>query len=439
MSVAQLVASSGGAAPGVGDWLAAARDRLARAASQPVGSSTEDDLVEGLRLVGEVEARAAALRGVLLAELDRRGAARAAGHTGTDAWVASLTGTTRAEVAGNLRLAQALQDRWHATRDAFATGLINQAQTRAVVRACRTLPEGLPEADRRAAEQGLVAKAVAGMDARGLRQAGRRMLEVVSRACADRHEADQLAAEAARAERETYLSLGDNGDGTWSGRFTIPEVAGVMLRHALDRLTAPRRLSRDADGRPVVDASVDNGLDTLPFPERMGRGLVELIEHLPTEGFGGVAATLVLTMDLDRLREGLGSAVLDGGARLGAGDVRRLACDAGLVPAVLGSRSEMLDLGERARLHSTAQRRAYHALYETCAVVGCERPVGWCEIHHRTWWSRGGRTDLDNGVPLCGYHHQRAHDDQFDLDCTPGERARTWTITFRRRRRRAAG
>ena len=56
-----------------------------------------------------------------------------------------------------------------------------------------------------------------------------------------------------------------------------------------------------------------------------------------------------------------------------------------------------------------------YAGVDTCAVDGCERPFAWCEIHHPHWWSHGGHTTLDNGLPLCGYHHQRAHDDRFDL------------------------
>ena len=45
----------------------------------------------------------------------------------------------------------------------------------------------------------------------------------------------------------------------------------------------------------------------------------------------------------------------------------------------------------------------------------CERPFAWCEpkLHHRRPWSRGGRTDLRDAVPLCHFHHQRIHDTGF--------------------------
>ncbi|HEX3929230.1 MAG TPA: HNH endonuclease signature motif containing protein, partial [Nocardioides sp.] len=52
------------------------------------------------------------------------------------------------------------------------------------------------------------------------------------------------------------------------------------------------------------------------------------------------------------------------------------------------------------------------------------------EIHHPHWWSRGGKTNLDNALPLCGHHHQRAHDTNLDLHRRPdGE----WSLDRRRR------
>jgi hypothetical protein len=88
-----------------------------------------------------------------------------------------------------------------------------------------------------------------------------------------------------------------------------------------------------------------------------------------------------------------------------------------------------LDLGRSRRLHSRTQRRALALMHDTCAVAGCERPFAWCEIHHwPTPWSRGGPTDLDTGVPLCGHHHRRAHETRFDL-----RRRRDGEFTFHRR------
>ncbi len=94
----------------------------------------------------------------------------------------------------------------------------------------------------------------------------------------------------------------------------------------------------------------------LPYGNRLGRALCELIEHLPSDGHPqhGVAnATIVVTVDETRLRAGAGEAVLDTGGAISVGETRRLACNAGLLPMVLSGGSKILDLGI-SRVCSTA-------------------------------------------------------------------------------------
>ena len=173
----------------------------------------------------------------------------------------------------------------------------------------------------------------------------------------------------------------------------------------------------------------------LSWTERLGHAFTELVEHLPTSsdgitgGFARNAVTLLVHLDHQHLLDGLASARLDTGAHVSAGEARRLACSAGIIPVVLGGASQVLDLGRERRLHSAAQRRALSVTHETCAAEGCERPFAWCDIHHPHAWSDGGATDLDNGLPLCGFHHRRAHDNRFDLTTLPSGEVR-----YRRRR-----
>jgi hypothetical protein len=256
------------------------------------------------------------------------------------------------------------------------------------------------------------------MTATRLRQAARRMFADLDAELADRMEPDQLVEESRRAHHNTWMVLDDNGDGTWSGRFTLPELQGRWLRQALERLSSPRRLYCDAQGK-THDETIDNGLQNLSWTEHLGQAFCELIEHLPTAGYtNGNAATLVAHIDLDDLLRGVGAATLDGGVRISAAEVRRLACEASILPLVMSGESVPLDLGRSQRLHSHHQRIALSATHDSCAVGGCQRPFAWCEIHrHRLRWAKGGRTDIDNGLPLCGYHHRRAHDDRWDLRC----------------------
>ena len=68
-----------------------------------------------------------------------------------------------------------------------------------------------------------------------------------------------------------------------------------------------------------------------------------------------------------------------------------------------------LDLGRTTRLANRAQRRALRALYPSCAIPGCEARFERCKIHHVHWWRHGGRTDLENLLPLCVHHHKKVH------------------------------
>ena len=209
----------------------------------------------------------------------------------------------------------------------------------------------------------------------------------------------------------------------------IPELHGQLLRAALEHLTSPQRLSRNNAGDLVEDVILVAHSPRLSWSERLGLGFTELIEHLPTDGFGKGGVSVLVHLDYQQLLDGLGSARMDTGVHISPGRARELACAAGIIPAVLGGRSQPSDLGDLARLHSTGQRRALSVRYDSCAAERSERPFAWCDIHHSHPWSKGGRTDLDNGIPLCGHHHHRAHDNEFDLRVLPTGEAR-----FTRRR-----
>jgi hypothetical protein len=174
------------------------------------------------------------------------------------------------------------------------------------------------------------------------------------------------------------------------------------------------------------------GMAGLNYTERLGAAFVELLEHLPTRGHGANGTTVMVHIEQRHLVDEVGAARLDTGVRVSPGQARRLACNAGIVPAVLGGESEVLDLGRLRRLHTEAQRRALSVKYDSCAAEGCERPFAWCEIHHPHAWSEGGVTSLANAIPLCGHHHRRAHDERFRVDLlSSGE------VRFVRRRRNA--
>jgi hypothetical protein len=140
---------------------------------------------------------------------------------------------------------------------------------------------------------------------------------------------------------------------------------------------------------------------------------------------------VVVTVREETLREALAVAHLDTGTELSAGEARRLACNASILPAVLGGGSVPLDLGRSARLFSETQRTALGLRQETCAADGCDRPFAWTEIHHLQPWSQGGKTSLGNAIGLCHAHHQRIHDHAFEY--RSGPRGITFHLSHPRR------
>lgn len=99
-----------------------------------------------------------------------------------------------------------------------------------------------------------------------------------------------------------------------------------------------------------------------------------------------------------------------------AGYVRRLACTANIIPAVLGSKSEPLDLGRKQRFFSRAQRRAMLLRDKGCINPGCTMAAHRCEANHIKPWYLGGETNLSNGGLLCPVCHASFHAGHFRIE-----------------------
>jgi hypothetical protein len=83
--------------------------------------------------------------------------------------------------------------------------------------------------------------------------------------------------------------------------------------------------------------------------------------------------------------------------------------DAAISRIISGPLSEILDAGRTTRTFTAAQRRAIVIRDQHCIWPGCDAPPAWCDAHHIVHWADGGPTSVDNGVLLCGRHHDRLH------------------------------
>ncbi len=169
-----------------------------------------------------------------------------------------------------------------------------------------------------------------------------------------------------------------------------------MLRAAIDPLTTP---TGPDDTRTPGQRRHDALADVCRLALRSG----ELPEN------GGDLAQVVVTTSYDGLARQLGTGALDIGPHLTPEAVRRLACDASILPAVLGGAGQPLDVGRQRRLITGPLRRALVLRDRGCAFPGCDRPPRWCDGHHIRHWADGGDTSLDNAVLLCGHHHRHLH------------------------------
>jgi Domain of unknown function (DUF222)/HNH endonuclease len=131
---------------------------------------------------------------------------------------------------------------------------------------------------------------------------------------------------------------------------------------------------------------------------------------------GRVKPHVGVMVSLDQLAgiEGSGPLLARFG-RVPAATGRRLACDAVLTRFLTDPRGEVLDVGRACRHTTTAQNKALGVMYEVCGYPNCATPLTRCDIHHVTWWSQGGPTDLANLVPLCKQHHLFVHEHGYQI------------------------
>jgi HNH endonuclease len=100
--------------------------------------------------------------------------------------------------------------------------------------------------------------------------------------------------------------------------------------------------------------------------------------------------------------------------------VRKIACDADIIPVLLGSEGRILDIGRSSRIFPPHIRKAITARDQGCAFPQCTFPAPWCEAHHISYWSHGGTTSTENGTLLCPHHHHLIHKEEWSIQVQGG-------------------
>ena len=388
-------------------------------------SQSDDDLVAVVEGVEAARSALAAVHAGAVAEADARDVGKQKLHYGsTGDWLTHLGGLRKGQGRRLVNAARALTGELRATREAMAAGTVSPEQAEVIVTSVEALPSGV--AVRARGESTLLEHADA-LDASELARTGRHLVHVVDPDAEDRRLERALAREERGSHLSRFLTISADGAGgvRLKGRGTTED--GALLKAALLPLSAPTPAVDDEDGDLVHDPR-DHGA-------RMWDALVAVARHavaidLPPESHGA-PARLMVTIAWDALRGRLaedgvigtaGVGLTGDGMELSASTVRRLACDAEVIPAVLDSHGEPLDVGRSRRLVTPAIWAALILRDRHCAFPGCDRPPLMCHAHHIRHWISGGQTKLDNLVLLCGHHHRVIHHTAWKIRINAGDR-----------------
>ncbi|UKA59752.1 DUF222 domain-containing protein [Arthrobacter sp. FW306-2-2C-D06B] len=212
------------------------------------------------------------------------------------------------------------------------------------------------------------------------------------------------------------------------------ETLATVMNTATNPRLQPNTTGTDTDTGAGTD------LDRRSRPQKLLDGLVGACAvalstgELPANG--GLRPQVMVTIDYQDLLERLEHhAHLDretpAGPRLGGGAatfqgplhpsaIRKIACDADIIPVLLGSEGRVLDIGRTTRIFPPHIRKAIIARDQGCAFPDCTIPAPWCEAHHITYWTNGGTTGTDNGTLLCSHHHHVIHKEHWTITMETG-------------------
>jgi hypothetical protein len=396
-------------APVEADCLPARQTARAYVPSSPARDPFED--VEAIEELGEeICILAAHLHAgdhrflTLVAEFDRLGGWKLAGHSSCAHWLAFRTGIDLGACRERVRAARALMN-LPAISASMGRGELSFSAVRALTRVAT--PEN--ESDLLELAMGATAAQLERM-VRGFKLGSRQ---------------SELDREKERQESRS-LSVLPDCDGMYVVQGRLTPEQGALLMRAVE--AGSDALFRQ---RTVPGVSAETSSDEAA--RRRADALALVAERALAAGFGndsplsGTRAEryqVVLHVDADTLREegtGLGRSELEDGTRVSAETSRRLCCDASVVPIGHARDGSILDIGRKTRTIPPSLRRALESRDHGCRFPGCG--LRFTDAHHVRHWADGGETRLGNLVLLCPHHHRLVHEEGWKVEWWAGKPA----------------
>jgi hypothetical protein len=383
------------------------------------------ELLDAAEVVHRATRRADAAMHALVREIDARGAATDAGAHSTAGWLRARLHLHPGAARRMVTTSRALHDDpsgalvhhigeptapggRHLVRAAFAAGDVTEEHASVACETLAALPCSLETSVVEKAEAFLVEQA-ARHDPKVLARLGRHLRHTLETADGGGGLAEQEEHQTARQ----VLEVRQRNDGTSDVRGRLGVELTAELLSQLQPLAGPRP---STDGTP----------DLRTVGQRNADALAELLRRSAVAGGTparhGSRASITVTMALQTLERRLGAyaATLDWSGPISAETARRLACDAQLIPVVLGANGEPLDVGRASYPVTLAIWRALVARDGGCAFNGCGRPPEWTEAHHRIHWADGGETSVQNCCLFCDHHHRVVHNDGWEVALIDG-------------------
>jgi hypothetical protein len=359
---------------------------LADLAALDVATLSDVEVLDALRALRPLLCQTEALQTQLIGAVHRRGSAALDGSVSTLSWLRCRL--RLGDAPAQIRVAKALSRLPHVS-EAYGRGEISFAHTAAITEVSREIQSEVLAggADKLLAEQ------AAALGPAATRRAAVRVRDHFEPAAAERH--------TRRVFEDRWLAVDRTIHGCVSIQGVLDPEGGELVLNTLGGLTPP----------PVPG-------DTRSPGARRADALVQIcrLAGAATPEAGGEKPHVSVTIDWQTLRDGLTATVSTPGGRLGSGlpihasTARRIACDATLIPAVLGSAGEPLDIGRATRVVPAGMRRALVLRDRGCRFPGCDRPPQWTDAHHLQSWAHGGSTGLQNLLLLCRHHHVSVHE-----------------------------
>ncbi len=276
-------------------------------------------------------------------------------------------------------------------------GCVGAEHVKIIVETMAKVPVKVPARARDLCEQTLVDTAV-DCDPNYLGHAAQRILDRVD---PDGEWDDTTPA----SKMELHFGTRSTRTGLTPIRGQLDDYGVEVVKKAIDGLSAPR-------------PEQDGVRDPRPAATRAAQALVEALARFLDTGTaplnGGERPHVTVTMSWDALTGLVSDAGFDSGAMISPAQARKFLCDAKVIPMVLGSKSEVLDVGRASRTFPAHIRRTIVARDQGCIWPGCDRPPDWCDGHHIDFWDRDlGPTSYENGCLLCRHHHTEIHKDEW--------------------------